>query len=95
MLYGIYILFLAVLGLCCFSRLFSSCSGSAGWSPAARRPLGAEVSLRQTAKGSKAPRPSAQLQSEAQELWCMGLAALGFVESSQTRDGTPVSCIDR
>lgn len=85
---------MAVLGLCCFSG-FSLVAASVGWSPAARRPLGAEVSLA-TQLGSKAPGfIGFGSRAEAQELWCTGLAAVGFVESSRTRDGTRVSCIDR
>ena len=34
-------------------------------------------------------------RAQAQSLWCMGLVSLWHVVSSQTRDRTRVSCIDR
>lgn len=95
MLYKIYIYtFFGCAGTLLLLRLFSSCSECGLVPSGAQASRHGRFLARQL--GSWAPGfADSSSRAEAQELWCMGLAALGFVESSQTRDGTPMSCIDR
>ena len=90
-------LFLTVLGLCCYTRAFSSCGERGLLSAAAQALLVVAASLivehglweqgpRVVARGSGA---------QAQYLWCTGLVALWHVGSSQIRDRTSVPCVAR
>ena len=92
----IIIIFLTVLGLCChrdFSLLWRAqatlqlrCVGFSSWWLLLLPSMGSgALGLQQLGFVSS--------RAQAQRLWCTGLAAVGHVESSWTRDRTHVSCI--
>ena len=84
-------LFLAVLGLHCCARAFSSCSEHGLLFVAVHRLLIAVASLLQ----STGSRCAGSCGSQAQQLWRTGLVAPWHVGSSQTRARTRVPCIGR
>ena len=96
-IYFIY-LFLATLGLCCCTRVFSSCGEWRLLFVVVRGLLIEVASL--VAEGRLQARGLQQLwltgsRAQAQQLWCMGLAAPRHVGSSPTRYQTRVPCIGR
>ena len=89
----LFILFLAVLALCCYTGS-SLVAVSRGYSQFSLQWL-----LLLQSMGSRVPgRPQLQLpgsRAQAQQLWRAGLAAPWHVGSSRIRDRTLVSCIGR
>ena len=86
---------MTVLGLCCYTRAFSSC-GERGLLSAAAQALLVVVASLIVEHGlwEQGPRVVARGSgAQAQYLWCTGLVALWHVGSSPTRDQTCVSCI--
>ena len=90
-------LFMAVLGLSCYAD-FSLVAVSRGSSPVlVCRLLIVVVSIVEAVFRERGLQwlqlPSTRAQ--AQQLWCTGLVAQLHVESSQARDQTHVSCIEK
>ena len=90
-------LFMAVLGLSCYAD-FSLVAVTRGSSPVlVCRLLIVVVSLVEAVFRERGLQwlqlPSSRVQ--AQQLWCTGLVAQLHVESSQARDQTHVSCIEK
>ena len=77
-------LFMAVLGLCCCTRAFSSCSK---WAYSSSRCTGSSLMASLVAEHRLASFISCGV--------CPGLVAPRHVESSQTRHQTCVLCIGR